>query len=132
MYLRKTFYRLKMIKALIVSSAVVGAAVLASPAQVNAEGFYLNPEYNAGWVGSDFTAGVLDAHVGFESGAFYLQGGPSVLMVDGADAEVGFSGKTGLSAAVSDNVDMYGEVSFAKYEDVDAGYGLKVGAKYSF
>jgi len=130
MYLRKTFSLPKMIKALIVSSAVVGAAVLASPAQ--AEGFYLNPEYNAGWVGSDFTAGVLDAHVGYESGAFYLQGGPSVLMVDGADAEVGCSGKTGLSAAVSDNVDMYGEVSFAKYEDVDAGYGLKVGAKYSF
>jgi len=130
MYLRKTFSLPKMIKALIVSSAVVGAAVLASPAQ--AEGFYVNPEYNAGWVGSDFTAGVLDAHVGYESGAFYLQGGPSVLMVDGADAEVGFSGKTGLSASVADNVDMYGEVSFAKYEDVDAGYGLKVGAKYSF
>ena len=130
MYLRKTFSLPKMIKSLIVSSAVVGAAVLASPAQ--AEGFYVNPEYNAGWVGSDFTAGVLDAHVGYESGAFYLQGGPSVLMVDGADAEVGFSGKTGLSASVADNVDMYGEVSFAKYEDVDAGYGLKVGAKYSF
>ena len=130
MYLRKRFLFQKMIKSLIVSSAVVGAAVLASPAQ--AEGFYLNPEYNAGWVGSDFTAGVLDAHVGYESGAFYLQGGPSILMVDGADAETGFSGKTGLSGAVADNVDMYGEVSFAKYEDVDAGYGLKVGAKYSF
>ena len=130
MYLRKTFSLPKMIKSLIVSSAVVGAAVLASPVQ--AEGFYVNPEYNAGWVGSDFTAGVLDAHVGYESGAFYLQGGPSVLMVDGADAEVGFSGKTGLSAAVADNVDMYGEVSFAKYEDVDAGYGLKVGAKWAF
>ena len=121
-----------MIKRLIVSSAVVGAAVLASPAQVNAEGFYLNPEYNAGWSGSDFTAGVLDAHVGYESGAFSLQGGPSILRVDGADAETGFSGKTGLSASVADNVNMYGEVSFAKYEDVDAGYGLKVGAKYSF
>jgi hypothetical protein len=130
MYLRKTFSLPKMIKALIVSSAVVGAAALASPAQ--AEGFYLNPEYNAGWSGSDFTAGVLDAHVGYESGAFYLQGGPSILMVDGADAETGFSGKTGLSASVADNVNMYGEVSFAKYEDVDAGYGLKVGAKYSF
>jgi len=130
MYLRKTFYRLKMIKSLIVSSAVVGAAVLASPAQ--AEGFYVNPEYNAGWSGSDFTAGVLDAHVGYESGAFYLQGGPSILMVDGADAETGFSGKTGLSAAVAENVDMYGEVSFAKYEDVDAGYVLKVGTKWSF
>ena len=120
-----------MIKALIVSIAVGGVAALASPAQ--AEGnFYLNPEYNAGWVGSDFTAGVLDAHVGYESGAFYLQGGPSVLMVDGADAEVGFSGKTGVSASVSDSVDMYGELSFAKYEDVDTGYGLKLGAKYKF
>ena len=131
MYLRKTFSLPKMIKALIVSSAVVGAAALASPAQ--AEGnFFVNPEYNAGWSGSDFTAGVLDAHVGYESGGFYLQGGPSILMVDGADAETGFSGKTGLSAAVADNVDMYGEVSFAKYEDVDAGYGLKVGAKWAF
>jgi len=130
MYLRKRFLFQKMIKALIVSSAVVGAAVLASPAQ--AEGFYVNPEYNAGWVGSDFTAGVLDAHVGYESGAFFAQIGPSVLAVDGADTEVGFSGKTGLSGTVSENVAMYGEVSFAKYEDVDAGYGLKVGAKYSF
>ena len=130
MYLRKRFLFQKMIKSLIVSSAVVGAAVLASPVQ--AEGFYVNPEYNAGWVGSDFTAGVLDAHVGYESGAFFAQIGPSVLAVDGADTEVGFSGKTGLSGSVSDNVDMYGEVSFAKYEDVDAGYGLKVGAKYSF
>jgi len=131
MYLRKTFSLPKMIKALIVSSAVVGAAVLASPAQ--AEGnFFVNPEYNAGWSGSDFTAGVLDAHVGYESGAFYLQGGPSILMIDGADAEVGFSGKTGVSASVSDSVDMYGELSFAKYEDVDTGYGLKLGAKYSF
>jgi len=130
MYLRKTFSLPKMIKSLIVSSAVVGAAVLASPVQ--AEGFYVNPEYNAGWVGSDFTAGVLDAHVGYESGAFFAQIGPSVLAVDGADTEVGFSGKTGLSGTVSENVAMYGEVSFAKYEDVDAGYGLKVGAKYSF
>ena len=131
MYLRKTFLFPKMIKALIVSSAVVGAAALASPVQAESN-FFVNPEYNAGWSGSDFTAGVLDAHVGYESGAFYLQGGPSILMVDGADAEVGFSGKTGVSASVSDSVDMYGELSFAKYEDVDTGYGLKLGAKYSF
>ena len=131
MYLRKTFSLPKMIKSLIVSSAVVGAAVLASPAQ--AEGnFYLNPEYNAGWSGSDFTAGVLDLGVGYESGAFFAQIGPSVLMGDGVDAETGFSGKAGLSGAVSDSVGMYGEVSFAKYESADAGYGLKVGAKYSF
>jgi len=131
MYLRKTFSLPKMIKALIVSSAVVGAAVLASPVQAESN-FYVNPEYNAGWSGSNFTSGVLDTHVGYESGAFFVQLGPSILMEDNADAEVGFSGKTGVSAAVSDNVDMYGEVSFAKYESADAGYGLKVGAKYSF
>jgi len=120
-----------MIKALIVSSAVFGASVLASPAQAESN-FYLNPEYNAGWSGSNFTAGVLDLGVGYESGAFFAQIGPSVLMGDGVDAETGFSGKAGLSGAVSDSVGMYGEVSFAKYEDVDANYGLKVGAKYSF
>ena len=120
-----------MIKALIVSSAVVGAAVLASPAQAESS-FYLNPEYNASWSGSDFTAGVLDAHVGYESGAFFIQGGPSVLMGDGIDAETGFSGKTGVSAAVSERVNVLGEVSFAKYDGTDAGYGLKVAAKYKF
>jgi len=120
-----------MIKALIVSSAVVGAAALASPAQ--AEGaFYLNPEYNAGFSGSDYTGSVLDAGIGYEDGGFYGQIGPSVLWVDGGETEVGFSGKAGVSASVSEDLSVYGEVSFAKYEDIDAGYGLKVGTKYSF
>ncbi len=34
-----------------------------------------------------FGGGVLDAHVGYEAGAFYIQGGPSVLMPDGGEAE---------------------------------------------
>ncbi len=130
MYLRKTFSLPKMIKALIVSSAVVGAAALASPAQ--AEGFYLNPEFNAGFSGSDYTGSVLDAGIGYEDGGFYAQIGPSVLWADGGETEVGFSGKAGVSASVSENLGVYGEVSFAKYEDIDAGYGLKVGTKYSF
>ncbi len=119
-----------MIKALTVSIAVGGVAALASPAQ--AEGFYLNPEYNAGFSGSDYTGSVLDAGIGYEDGGFYGQFGPSVLWVDGGETEVGFSGKAGVSASVSDSVDMYGELSFAKYEDVDTGFGLKLGAKYKF
>ena len=121
-----------MIKALIVSSAVVGAAALASPAQADGQGFYLNPEYNAGFSGSDYTGSVLDAGIGYEDGGFYGQIGPSVLWVDGGETEVGFSGKAGVSASVSEDLSVYGEVSFAKYEDIDAGYGLKVGTKYSF
>ena len=51
---------------------------------------------------------------------------------DGGNAEVGFSAKTGVSAPVAEKLDLYGEVSFAKYEDIDAGYGLKLGGKFVF
>jgi len=119
-----------MFKLLIASGVAVSAAVLASPAQ--ADGFYLNPEFNAGWSGSDFTGSVLEGHVGWEKGGLYLQGGPALAQPDGGDAELGFSGKMGISAPVSESFDVYGEVSAAKFDDVDAGYGLKVGAKYSF
>lgn len=119
-----------MIKSLIVSGVVVTAAALASPASANE--FYLNPEFNAAWSGSDFGGSVMDGHVGWQTGAFYVQGGPSWLQPDGGDAEVGFSAKTGVSAPVAEKLDLYGEVSFAKYEDIDAGYGLKLGGKFVF
>ena len=119
-----------MFKLLIASGVAVSAAVLASPAQ--AEGFYLNPEFNAGWSGSDFTGSVLEGHVGYEKDGLYIQGGPAYAQPDGGDAELGFSGKMGIGATVSESFDVYGEVSVAKFDDVDAGYGLKVGGKYSF
>jgi len=110
--------------------AVGALAVSAAP--VLADAVYFNPEYNAGWVGSDFGGAVLDAHVGYEAGGFYLQGGPSLLMPDGGESETGFSAKTGVSAPVAESFDVYGEVSYAKYKDIDAGYGLKLGGKYKF
>ena len=119
-----------MFKVLIASGVAVSAAVLASPAQ--AEGFYLNPEFNAGWSGSDFTGSVFEGHVGYEKGGLYIQGGPAIAQPDGGDAELGFSGKMGIGADVSESFGVYGEVSVAKFDDVDAGYGLKVGGKYKF
>lgn len=120
-----------MIKTLIASGAVaIAGAALASPAQ--ADGLYLNPEFNGGWSGSDFTGSVLEGHVGWEKDGFYLQGGPAYAQPDGGDAELGFSGKMGIGASVSEAFGVYGEVSAAKFDDVDTSYGLKVGAKYSF
>ena len=120
-----------MLKILIASGAVaIAGAALASPAQ--AEGFYLNPEFNAGWSGSDFSGSVLDGHVGWEKGGLYLQGGPALAQPDNGDAEVGFSAKMGINAPVAESFDIYGEVSVAKFDDADAGYGLKVGGKYKF
>ena len=120
-----------MYKFLIASGAVVSAvAALASPAQ--ADGFYLNPEFNAGWSGSDFTGSVFEGHVGYEKGGLYLQAGPAIAQPDGGDADLGISGKIGIVAPMSESFDVYGEVSAAKFDGVDAGYGLKVGGKYKF
>ena len=122
-----------MLKTLIVSGVAGTAAVaLASPAQVRAEGLYLNPEFNASWSGSDMTGSIFEGHVGWEKGGFYAQLGPAVALPDGGDAEVGFSGKMGIGASVAESFDIYGEVSAAKFDDADAGIGLKVGGKYKF
>ena len=61
-----------MIKLLIASGVAVSAAALASPAQ--ADGLYLNPEFNGGWSGSNFTGSILEGHVGWEKDGFYVQG----------------------------------------------------------
>ena len=45
---------------------------------------------------------------------------------------MGFSGKGGASASLSENMSLYTEASYAKFKDSDAGYGLKLGAKYLF
>ena len=111
--------------------AIAGALALA-PLSARADGFYLNPEWNGAWSGSNFGGAVLDGHVGYESGAFYIQGGPSWLQPDAGSTSVGFSAKTGVSAPVNEKLDAYGEVSFAKYDGDDAGYGLKAGVKYKF
>tara|TARA_Y100000004_G_scaffold144222_1_gene164246 strand:+ start:215 stop:580 length:366 start_codon:yes stop_codon:yes gene_type:complete len=121
-----------MLKTLLVSGAVVSAAaVLASPA-AKADGFYLNPEWNGAWSGSNFGGSVLDGHVGWEKGAFYIQGGPSWLQPDAGSTSVGISAKTGVSAPVAEKLDVYGEFAVAKYDGNDTSYGLKAGMKYKF
>ena len=70
--------------------AIAGALAVA-PLSARADGFYLNLSVNGGWSGSDFGGAVLDGHVGYEAGAFYIQGGPSWLQPDAGDTEVGFS-----------------------------------------
>ena len=63
-------------------------------------GVYVNVENNAGFTGADYTGAVTDFHVGYEGGTdtfgFYVQGGPAVVTVDGADeSDNRISGKVG-------------------------------------
>jgi|TARA_R100000084_G_C4538892_1_gene94668 outer membrane autotransporter protein len=107
--------------------ALAGTPVMAE----GLSGVYVNPEYNAGFSGSSFAGSSLELHAGYETGPWYVQAGPA-LSNDGSDSEWGFSAKSGLSASVTDNADLYTEVSYAKFKDTDAGYGVKLGAKYMF
>ena len=89
---------------------------------------------NAGFTGSDFAGSVTDMHVGYEGGdevyGFYIQGGPAIVMPDGADQEFELAGKFGGSVAVSSNASVYGELSGMTGDELSVG--TKLGMKYSF
>ena len=120
-----------MLKALIASGAAVSAAALASPALAD---IYVNPEFNGGSYGDDYLGGTLNLDVGYEMSdgvySFYVQGGPALVMPNGADNEVEFAGKFGGSVAVSEKASVYGELSGMTGDELSIG--SKVGIKYSF
>jgi hypothetical protein len=117
------------------------AAVAAAPLFAGAAfaGPYVNVESNAGWTGSEYNGAATDLHVGYEGtlgedASWYVQGGATVLTPDGGDTDTVPSGKAGLGLALTDSLGAYGEVSFVGSgdEDIDRGYGAKLGVKYSF
>jgi len=112
-------------KTLIIASLLLGAAGAAQA------GPYVNVEANSGFVGSEYGGTVIDNHVGYEGENWYIQGGPSAVVLDEGDAEVEFSGKLGASTALSDSVSLYGEVSFLT-GDEETNYGTKAGIKWTF
>ena len=113
--------------------SVLGALALAgTPAMAEGlDGLYLNPEFNAGFSGAQFSGSSLELHVGYEEGPWYIQAGPA-MSNDTKSSQWGFSGKTGVSAAINDKMSLYTEASYAKFKDVDAGYVIKLGSKYAF
>ncbi len=57
-----------------------------------------------------------------------------MLTPDGGDADTVPSGKAGIGLGLTEALGAYGEVSFVGSgdEDLDRGYGAKLGVKYSF
>jgi hypothetical protein len=120
-----------MLKTLIASGVAVSAAALALPAYSNV---YVNPEFNGGSYGDDYLGGTLNLDIGYEgsSGAvsYYIQGGPAIVMPNGAENEVEFAGKFGGSIQASDSIAVYGELSGITGDELSVG--TKLGLKYSF
>ncbi len=117
--------------------AALALTALATPASA---GVYVNVEANSSLTGNDYTSTTTDVHVGYEGGtdtaSFYVQGGPAIVAVDGADeGDTRFSGKVGGSFAATSKVDVYGELALLTADsdtDDDNSWGTKVGIKYSF
>ena len=120
-----------------IKSVFAATAALSMSAGAALAGPYVNVESNAGWTGDDYTGATTDIHVGYEgtvgAAGYYVQAGPAVIAVDGADTETQFSGKAGIGVPVTDALGVYGEVSFLTADDDDDfGLGGKLGVKYSF
>ena len=126
----------KMFKPLIAAAAAAplfAGAAFAGP--------YVNVEANASYPDGEYTTATTDLHFGFEGGsekvAWYVQAGPGFVHTDSTDdTETELSGKVGLSVAVADGADVYGEISGITNEDSSGDsiidFGGKVGVKYTF
>ena len=120
-------------------SVFAASAALFASAGAALAGPYVNVEANAGWTGSDYDSTTTDLHVGYEgalgeSGSYYVQGGASLVSPDGGETDTVPSGKAGLGLGLTEALGAYGEVSFVGSgdEDLDRGYGAKLGVKYNF
>ena len=119
------------------------AAAAAAPLFAGAAfaGPYVNVEANASYPDGEYTTATTDLHFGFEGGsekvAWYVQAGPGFIHTESSDdTETEISGKVGVSVAVADGADLYGEISGITNEDSSGDsivdFGGKVGVKYTF
>ena len=123
------------------------AAVAASPFLLAGAAFagpYVNVESNLSYPDGDYSSAATDIHIGYEGVtgatgniAYYVQGGPSLNHSESTDdTETELSGKVGVSVAVADGADVYGEISGITNEDSSGDsivdFGGKVGVKYTF
>ena len=124
-----------------IKSVFAATAALSMSAGAALAGPYVNVESNASWAGDDYVGAVTDIHVGFggalgEDASWYIQGGPAILAVDGAENETRYSGKVGVAADLTDSLAVYGELSAITatddFEMDDLGVGGKLGATFSF
>ena len=122
-----------------IKSVFAATAALSVSAGAAVAGPYVNVETNAGWTGSEYSGAATDLHVGYEgalgeNASYYVQGGATLVSPDGGETDTVPSGKAGIGIGVTDALGAYGEVSFVGSgdEDIDRGYGAKLGLKYSF
>tara|TARA_B100000073_G_scaffold312447_1_gene286179 strand:+ start:366 stop:719 length:354 start_codon:yes stop_codon:yes gene_type:complete len=114
---------------------IIAAGILLASAPAAIAGPYVNIEGNTSVLGDDYLGSTIELHKGYEgeigdSTSWYVQAGPALIMEDGSDTDVEFSGKVGLVTDISEKVEVYGEYAFVTGDDF--GSGVKAGATYRF
>ena len=122
------------------------AAAFAAPFLLSSAAFagpYVNVEANASYPDGEYTTATTDIHFGFDGAtedgkvAYYVQGGPAFQHTESTDdTETELSGKVGVSVAVADGADIYGEIAGITNEDSSGDdiidFSGKVGVTYKF
>jgi len=122
------------------------AALAASPflfAGAAFAGPYVNVEANGSYPGGEYTAGNLEAQVGYEGTTegglnYYASVGPTIPHTDnptGDDDKFGdveIAGYLGASKSLTDSLSAYGEVYGQTTTTDDRAYSGKVGVKFVF
>ena len=121
--------------------SIIAAGALFAVSAPAIAGPYANVENNAAWSGGDYSTAVTEVHAGWElpageSAVIYLQGGPAFIHTEDVGTETEYSGKVGVSADVSEQVNLYGEVGFLtvdqEFDFNEMNVGTKVGVTYRF
>ena len=114
---------------------IIAAGILLASGSAAIAGPYVNIEGNTSVLGDDYLGSTIELHKGYEgpigeNTSWYVQAGPALILQDGADSEVEFSGKVGIATDISEKVELYGEYAFVTGDDF--GSGVKAGATYRF
>ena len=116
--------------------SIIAAGLLLGASAPAFAGPYVNVENNAAWQ-DGFETAVTETHVGYEfENGVYVQAGPAFVSVDDEAGSTEISGKVGVSADVSENLEVYGEVAFItedqSFESEELNLATKVGVTWRF
>ena len=118
------------------------AAVAAAPIAISSAavaGPYINADIESKFYDGEYHMSQTGLHLGYKDVKgkleYHIQGGPLITEVDNPDdagIEIDYSAKAGISYAVDDNVDIYGNVTamffntdyYGKFDEVTTNIGV--------
>ena len=118
--------------------SMLGVAAHAEPQGLGNEledGFYIYTEVESDWTGNEYDGSSINTRVGYErdlseTTEVYIELGPAIGLENGADADTRLEVEVGGDVALTESLELYGEVEMRTGPLND--YGTKIGLQYNF